>query len=617
MTNKDLFRLAKISLAARKKSTRSTVRGIAFGLILLIPVLYIAFGIFGDLNKKVNQNPEILYMNLNTAAARSGAVDSSGNSEYYDYRSVTFASAHADSFKNNVSSDEVYDYEQIIAPFNVKLVDERNGAGNAINGPSSKKVFDMKIGETEKEVYVFTGGKDYYGGNNEQKVYSENTVRVPFAAIVGTDGKFAPKKITDKFGSVFISGKDGGFTGDGKGQVIVSETFVKSLGYTAEDFYGKDFSVKFQDYAEGINSNDNMTSAFIDKDNDPENNEYQNRYEQGFSYNGEKQAYFCQNYKVVGIIRDEVTSYAMKTYGAGNYDTLDHIMTNMMFFTSASQYYDDNEVLEPVMTYLTQDESDDEESGGYRDSYMVATYTQLDSEFELLNREYMAFGANCFNSYKFPSYYDNGVEVKSIPYATRNVLVDARNFDELDKAVGTVKAEFSALLGDNVSRISDQMAGMVYNQLKLVYSIFTYAVLALSVIGGIIFFASMVNLFNSIVHSVDSRKSYLGVLRAVGAKRSLINKMYMAESLTIFKRALIWILIFATAICVGIKFLLDLAFGYLNESPLMPFKMAVGFQYIPVALAVALAVLLLLGFAFSYGCSWKVSRDSITKTLSS
>ncbi|MDE7395427.1 MAG: ABC transporter permease [Clostridiales bacterium] len=608
MTNKDLFRLAKISLASRKKTTRSTVRGIAFGLILLVPVLFIAFGIFGDLNRKVNANPEMLYMNLQTAAVRSGQSDVVGNTEYYDRSTTAFSSQHAENVKKNVKSHEVYEYEQILAPFNPYLVD--NGVNENFNlGDSSRKAFDITYGDgEEKEIYVFTSGYNY--GHSQGAEYSKNTLDVPFAAIVGEDGKFAPTKMQNKFGSVFVRG--GGFTGTGKGQVILSETFLAAIGLTADDVYDKTFSIKYNDYK--CFSYDRET--YIDNNADPDDNVYaeQNGMSQ-FPYDGEREIYFCQDFKVVGVVKNEVTTYAMNAYGAGSdYGIVNHIMTNMMFFTTASVYHDENEVLEPVVK-LVKKEEDDNDNNSYYASYFVGTYTQSQSEFERLNKEYMAFGATSFNSRNYNLSRSSNAKTGDLAYQTRNVFVDPATFNELDSAAKTVKAEFSALLGDNAKYLVQQVFVEVYSNLRMVYNAFTYVVLGMSVIGGIIFFASMVNLFNSIVHSVDSRKSYLGVLRAVGAKRSLINRMYMAESLTIFKRAFIWILIFATAICVGIKLLLDLLFKSLNETGLMGVELAVSYVYIPIALAVALGVLLILGFAFSYGCSWKVSRAPITKTL--
>ena len=612
MKSKDLFRLAKISLAARKKSTRSTVRGIAFGLILLIPVLYIAFGIFGDLGKKVNANPEILYMNLSTAAARSGqADDAETQSNWFDQNSAVFSSSHADSLAKNVKSGEVFQYEQIYAPFNPYLVDKSNGKTESFEFYNSRKAFTMTYGGTEKEVYVFSSRNNQNYGP-DRPAYSDSSLSVPFAAVVdGTE--FCPSKTSDKFGDIYAFG--GGFTGDGKGQAVLSETFIKSLDLNVADFADKTFSVRYTDSPDN-SQNNGGGRAYIDNDNDPSNDEGYDDYNN--KYKGiEKDIYFCRDFKVVGVIKDEVTRFAMDTYGSGGSyaDSPDHIMTNMMFFTSASQYYGDGEVLEPVITKVAEPKDEDSENN-YERSYFVATYTQSDNEFELLNGEYMAFGANSFTSLKYITRYSDGSSENLVPFPTRKVLVEAKKFDELDAAVTVLKADFSALLGDAVSQLTSMAAGLIYTQIKLVNSVFTYVVIGLSVVGGIIFFASMVNLFNSIVHSVDSRKNYLGVLRAVGAKRSLINKMYMAESLTIFKRALIWILIFATAVCVGIKFLLDLLFEQMNALPIMPFKMSVSFAYIPVALGVALAVLLLLGFAFSYGCSWKVSRDPITKTLS-
>lgn len=59
MKNKDYFHLAKQSLKSRKKSTRTTVTGISFGLILILPVLYFTFAFFLDFNAKINTVPMV------------------------------------------------------------------------------------------------------------------------------------------------------------------------------------------------------------------------------------------------------------------------------------------------------------------------------------------------------------------------------------------------------------------------------------------------------------------------------------------------------------------------------------------------------------------------------
>ena len=64
MKRKDYIRLSKISLKARKKTTRSTVRGISFGLILLLPLLFIVIAFHLDLNKEVNKDASLRIFNI-------------------------------------------------------------------------------------------------------------------------------------------------------------------------------------------------------------------------------------------------------------------------------------------------------------------------------------------------------------------------------------------------------------------------------------------------------------------------------------------------------------------------------------------------------------------------
>ena len=64
MKIKDYFRLSRMSLKSRKKSTKSTVRGISFGLILLLPLLFLVIAFYVDLNKEVNKDVAFRVFNI-------------------------------------------------------------------------------------------------------------------------------------------------------------------------------------------------------------------------------------------------------------------------------------------------------------------------------------------------------------------------------------------------------------------------------------------------------------------------------------------------------------------------------------------------------------------------
>lgn len=85
MKRKDYIRLSKISLKARKKTTRSTVRGISFGLILLLPLLFIVIAFHLDLNKEVNKDASLRIFNISyTETATSESYVRSMLQEYSD-----------------------------------------------------------------------------------------------------------------------------------------------------------------------------------------------------------------------------------------------------------------------------------------------------------------------------------------------------------------------------------------------------------------------------------------------------------------------------------------------------------------------------------------------------
>ena len=80
----DYWRLAKISLKARKKSTRSTIRGISISLILIVPVIFAIIALYASVLPQLNKNPESLYAIFTSGQKGFTVADSS---ELYNYRS--------------------------------------------------------------------------------------------------------------------------------------------------------------------------------------------------------------------------------------------------------------------------------------------------------------------------------------------------------------------------------------------------------------------------------------------------------------------------------------------------------------------------------------------------
>lgn len=593
MNRKDYRRLAKISLASRKSTTRSTIRGISFGLILLIPVIFIAVALYTDLNAQVNKNPELLFAQIETSTPRSGYRGFIAKNEQETYNTA-FGYQEIDKLLDSSKAAEVFVYEQIEFNYNYK---------------------DLTVTEDDDNIGMLAFG--YYTGSEGTliPVYAKNIDynwqdRSPstFAAVMDMEkssGIFS-EKITDKFDGVFVEGMDKGFTNGGKGQVILAEVFVNALGLEAEDVYGETFSLKYLD-----NSNSGYgRPIIIDNDNDPTNNSYNDFINSGslIQNPGMFSAFLCCEFEVVGIIKSEVTKFAHSALKISDYSPSSHLACNLMFFTTESLYTEDNAVIEPIITQFLPDDENN------FDFYNMATYTMPSLELEELNSEYIALGANIFSTVLMSGNRGYDQEL----YSKQRIIFEADNYKQLDdqmKALSGALAPYLANVGQYYN-LSYTVASSIYQQLSMLYSIFTYVIMVLSIIGGIIFFAAMVNLFNSIVHSVDLRRNYLGVMRAIGAKNSAIPKLYLAESFTIFRRALIWIVIFAGLLCYGIKLALDSAFAYINQTGMFPVQLGVNIIYIPVAIGVGVFVLMLLGIMFSYGCSRKVSKRPITEVLS-
>lgn len=566
MKIKEYFRLAKISLKSRKKTTKSTVRGISFGLILLVPIIFLAMGLYSDLNKKINENPHAIYTKIIMAAERYNMPD---QQEFYDSETGNYVSALIGSNNmdkllqvgDNTCQKVVYEKLYSRGSSSAGTVNV-NGAKYSIDSPNFK---DFKINASNE---LNDGSYD-----TQKKYEDAYTSAAVFDLEKSNKGIFV-EKIVEKFDNkIFVDNMDKGFTDGGKGQVILSEKLINELGYTAEQVYGKKFSVQItQNYSIDSNSNPN--------DYDQNDN---------FSLTG----YLCYEYEVVGIVKKQVTEYC------ANMDP-DHANAVGMYFSKASMVMPDGSCLEAVSTTITND--------NYSSTYY--TYLQLD-ELKTLNKEYMLIPTHNFAFSSISGYRTCGQE--TIFYQPASYQANSKIVSEIASKIKAVYPTNAVNILSNSTFSDSSGVSPMYQQFNLVFMVFNIVTIAFVTIGGIIFFASMVNLFNTIMHSVDSRKNYLGVMRAIGAKKSVIPKLYVYESFAIFNRALIWVYTFGIAICVGIKIGLDFAFKKIGN--VLGVALSINWIYILVTLAAITGVLLLLGWSFAYGCSRKLASKTITDIL--
>lgn len=569
MKQKEYNRLAKISLKANKKTTRSTVRGISFGLILLVPIIFVTMGIYIDMDSQLNKNPQLLF----------------GYGEMIE----------SDYYINGAEKTEI-DY---------RSGGQREGLERNSSYPNVKELgaFRESIDSTviSGNIYTFVD-QLYEGGRPRHKQYSidgEAYKDIPIPKDQSLDGSFSNdvkkfKSITvfdnaesDKYfafgdGSGLATGFDKGFSNGGAGQVVLADWFVELIGKQPADVYGKKFSLQYVTYKE---SNHNCFHWYAEKSG---------------------REVLCKEYEVVGVTTkefDEIHKGGLRNYG------LTDMYSSGMYFTENSLYNADGDKNQHIFKPHVST------NNGYDRGGMDYTQSWTAEEKELysycLNINYAGLIVNMQDATSSnyaavdQKEYASIKSIVILPASYQDLTRDVKSFFKLDRNGTVVKAD-RYIMAEYTSDTYSNFYGMS--------NMFTYISLVMLALGGIIFFAAMVNLFNSLVHSVDSRKHYLGVLRAIGARNKVIPRMYITETFTILNRAVIFVAIFSTIISVGFKILIDYLMGVMGEAGFL--TVSIGWEFIPIALLMVVAVLYLIGFLFAYFCSRKIAVTPITEVLS-
>ena len=551
MKVKDYMRLAKVSLKSRKKSTRATVMGIAFGLILLMPIIFLGIGLNADLKKTINENPEMLYAQVQHHSTQDETPDTVGSA--YDWYSESMPGSESGRYLQSIGKTAL----------TYKVLDS-NIFSNY--GDSTALFMKYSIGDGALVRPNITVDHNGNGGN------FSSSLAVTSGDVADTNSVLNP---------YFVSGYNAGFTGDGKGQIILSTKFIESIGLTAADVYDKEISIYYRDEGNVYMDDDKIT------DNPLANTS---------SYNEDR--YLFKKYKVVGVM-----SVGGQIYGQTN-----DIFKQSMIATDASLYMKDGKTISPTINHQEGTEQDNNDK-------LYATYTMSKQELETLSAEYISTGANDFCLVDIiEEYREDGYGIESFKLNNIEVThIQAEDYAGLYNIVNQLADRFTNIYGTESKQKVMNYTSDVFNTFVMIYTIFNYVFLILLAIGGIILFSAIVNLFNTIMHSVQSRKNYLGVMRAIGATSSTIPKLYLFETMRIFRRALTWVLIVGCGICVGMKIGLDVAFGYMSSA--LGVKLGISWMYIPITFGVLALLLAVCGIAFSYFCSRRISKQPITTVL--
>lgn len=582
MKLKDYRRLGKISIKSRKKSTRHTVTGICFGLVMLIPIVYFTLGFYLGLTGQLDETATasvfmIASRNVyDTAAPIVDDTDYGGGMRLFAYD--TGRTLAADEAVKQTSAAEYY----------------RLSGAESIHGGDT-----LLTATIDGEPHTYTQ-QEIVEGNSYGQVKSVNTFKVVNTA--AGDCVFLDAEVSDlaKADAKPLVYGDG-FTGDGKSQALVSEKFLYGFGIDRADhagLIGKTISLSV--------SMPKSTSAsgarlYTLEDGDVAGDEL---------YNRKAEIPFLTDFTVAGIIADEYYTLPSASYEAD------------IVVTAASVYrpgFADGDYTPdaPTVAFAEGGEGGEPTLTVRYGSSIAETCAAAAAD----GRMALAFGAlmpmmpNL--DYMEAVQYYNMREADALTVAPLGVKTDCGSYmaaKAFGKKLNGAYREIYPASADSPVGAVDQYANRVYINFNLLATIGSYLMLVLYTFGGIIFFATMLNLYNSVNYSVQARRNYMGVMRAIGAKQRMIPRLYFFEILLIFGRAVPWVLVFSAGLSYLIKFGVDTIFKQLGE--MFGSVVTMPFAWYFVTLAGVVAVVFVIALAFSQIACKNVAGKPILEVLS-
>lgn len=573
----EYIRLGKISIKSRKKSTRNTVRGIAFGLIMLVPIVFFTLAFYLDLTDTINatRNVSSFYM--------TSFDEDSQKDGYYQNSYIIFGNNDVSALEKRVGEE----VEEIVYSKNFVL--GSSGYENAliING----------ISKQSSEFNQISSLKQLTANCNLKVIDLERS-----------KGKLFPsgfEKDVEKTGfNIFAAG--GGFSEGEKGEIIISEMLAEKYGLSADEAIGTTLTLKT---ASGFSRPLPQLSRghYLDNDTNP-NNPYMPSAETGYlTHNFSVDV--IHEFKIVGVISSEY------------FKLNKHLMLDANLWISDKSVYEgsgEDRYIKYLPTLTTREGESDR---GDTFEYQIVTYPKLgvagiEELAEQAAQEKMFFPA-------VPAIlFYGGVSavldtMPETPYDS--LTVQCGDYDGA--------AKISTLLGSCYSRISGKeystfdsyiafnWATESFLNFSLLHQIGGYLMIVMYTFGGIIFFATLLNLYNSVNYSVQARRNYIGMMRAIGATQKTIPRLYFVEILLIFWRSFWWVLFIGGGLSYGIKAVIDILFEQ-EEAVILGAKLSLNFGWFFVALVAVVAVVFLIAFLFSRVACRSVTQKGILEVLS-
>lgn len=490
----DKYRLAKLSLVSRGKTTFQGIFGLSFGLILLFPLMFLVIGFYGGFNAELNNEP--LY-----------------HVQRVDYSSVKTVSGQVlcdEQYESDIN--KIYGITSTIKFNYCYLSNERNDeAMFSING--GEKFSAIKPNSRESP-YAYIG----------IEILDKKYANKPF---LGFDYNFYGKPLLA--GRTFSANKS-------EKEVMVSSTFLRDYGLDAKSIIGSTLSV----YSHVKQSRIVFSSS---RDEIIKPAEY-------------KQNVLVANFidfKIVGVYdsgiyyrrspRTTLASFNSRDDGLRQRPPKDY------FWITTASLGENGVASAPER--IDKEIIENDELKGYNTWYYYEdTPTVLSERVTSSGYAFIPFGLGVFSRSVFNPLYTNSQLIDFY-----NFQVARNGYEKITKIY---KKSVIGNPESPVYRYPDDVVPSRFEKYQKFYDRFIYVCIGLASFGGIIFIATLLNITNTMHFAVDSSKGFIGICRAQGMNKKTVRKLFLSQVNLIFIISYVFATIFGGAGCIAIKKLFDI-----------------------------------------------------------
>ena len=522
----DYRRLAGISLKSRKKTTKTTVRGISFGLILIMPVLFIFMAFYIGLNQEVDKDKNLRTFNIGFS------------SNVTDQSNASFVSTKE--FDNVLSINGVDEYVK----YQKYIITSKNSSG-----------------EKKLNINVKYDGKEYndiFMAENKINSYSDVSSSFVFYDVENSKNK---NILLSNDNNAILAGK--AFNENTKGEIMISSRLAEILNKNYDELIGKNISLDI-----GLMNGYSLTTSKTQRTEENEFNLYNGVYLPMFS-----------NYKIIGVFNSEINN---QTYRMNRSNPQDELI----WFTYDSLYNDKDEA-NMGMPVSIEDDNGYYQTCYYYPSTNLASYSETATE----------------NGYVFLP-VGAGIDMESMSYGNLyykeyGLYLSFDSFSSANNATSIIDNYIKNTSTNEEKYLNTSYQSEMFYMYQIFYKVFMYLCIALAIFGGVIFFATLLNLYNTIEYSVQTRKNYLGLLRAIGMKNNSITKLYFVE-----------------LICFGIYFGFNMAMKT-DAAKIITniIKLELNPVYIPISFIILVVFDTIIALTFSLIACYKVSHKPLLEVL--